>query len=222
MVTPQVRSSSFPSEAPLTNVTGYGYHGDFIMGWDQTFLQSAVDQCTNLSGQIEDCALFDIQDVSVYSNCNITIPPALVDENVVGPIAALPGNPSIESGPAYAAGAAADQTVAATTANPVPTLSHSDGVTLASSDTYVPGAVFAAVTGSSAAFEASATAITTAPSVSSIDTQSYFSTQYSTSGQIVNEILWVEDVVTVTASLTATMTLPARKRHLHQHQQRGH
>ncbi|KAH0122003.1 hypothetical protein KCU82_g22542, partial [Aureobasidium melanogenum] len=42
--------------------TGYGYHGDFQMGWDSSdFLQSAVDTCTNASGQIQDCPLFDIQ-----------------------------------------------------------------------------------------------------------------------------------------------------------------
>lgn len=197
------------------------------MGWNETFLQDAVDQCTNLSGQIEDCALFDVQDASVYGNCNITLPSAIADENVVGPVSTLPGNPAIASGPGYASGAeagAAGSTPAPTSAaaNPVPTLSHSAGVTLASSDTYVPGAVFAAVTGSSAAYDAPAASITAAPSVSSVDTQSYFSTEYSTSGQVVNEVLWVEELVTVTASMTSTMTLPARKRHLHQHQQRGH
>jgi hypothetical protein len=198
------------------------------MGWDEAFLQSAVDQCTNLSGQIEDCALFDIQDASVYGSCNMTVPSALEADNVVGPVSTLPGNPAIASGPGYASGAEAGgsgstpATTSAAAANPVPTLSHSDGVTLASSDTYVPGAVFAEVTSSSASLAAVAeVAVTSAPSSSSIDTQSYFATSYSTSGNIVNEILWVEELVTVTASMTATMTLPARKRHLHQHQQRG-
>jgi hypothetical protein len=195
------------------------------MGWDESFLQSAVNQCTNPSGQITDCALFDIQDESVYGNCNFTVPSALANENVVGPVSSLPGNPAIASGPGYASDAKASgsgstpATTSAAVANPVPTLSHSDGVTLASSDTYVPGAVFAAVTGSSAGYAAAAAAaVTSAPSSSSIDTQSYFSTAYSTSGNIVNEVLWVEELVTVTASMTATMTLPGRKRHLHQHQ----
>lgn len=208
------------------------------MGWNETFLQDAVDQCTNLSGEIQDCALFDIQDESVYGNCNITLPSALVSENVVGPISSLPGNVHIMSGPGYAAGAEAgvstpagssptDSTPAATTAaaNPVPTLSHSAGVTLASADTYVPGAVFAAVTRSSSPGygEGAAASVTAAPSVSSVGTQSYFSTEYSTSGQVVNEVLWLEEMVTITASVTQTMTLPSRnKRHFHAHQQRGH
>lgn len=196
------------------------------MGWNETFLQDAVNQCTNLSGEITDCPLFDIQDASVYGNCNFTLPSALENENVVGPVSTLPGNPAIASGPGYASGAEAGGAGSApaptsAAANPVPTLSHSAGITLASSDTYIPGAVFAAVTASSDGYNGAGATITSAPSPS-VDTQSYFSTQYMTSGQVVNEILWVEELVTVTASMTTTMTLPARKRHLHQHQQRGH
>ncbi|TVY13974.1 hypothetical protein LARI1_G009154, partial [Lachnellula arida] len=52
--------------------TGNGYHGDFIMGWDEQFLQDASNQCTNLSGKIEDCPLFDIQPLGESSACNIT------------------------------------------------------------------------------------------------------------------------------------------------------
>ncbi len=136
---------------------------------------------------------------------------------MVGPVSTMPGNPPIASGPAYAtegqAGGAA--------ANPVPTLSHSPGSTLASSDKYVPGAVFAAVTTSSSAYEAPPAVVTSAPSSSSVNTQSYFSTGYSTSGHVLNEILWVEELVTVTATTTPTVIPPARRRHLHSHQHRG-
>lgn len=196
------------------------------MGWNETFLQSAVDTCTNLSGQITDCALFDIQDASVYGNCNITLPSPLANENVVNPSPSLPGNVPIQSGPAYAtdAGRAAAPPPPTSSAapNPVPTLSHSDGVTLASSATYVPGAVFAEISGA-AANSPEAPAITAAPAPfpsSSSDTQSYFTTSYVTSGQVVNEVLWVQDVVTVTVD--ATMTLPVRKRHVHHHVQRDY
>lgn len=193
------------------------------MGWNETFLQSAVDTCTNASGQITDCPLFDIQVPSVYGNCNFTLPSALENENVVNPTPSLPGNVAIVSGPGYAmtaqeggAGSAPPPTSAAG-ANPVPTLSHSAGFTVASSASYVPGAAFAEVS-SATAYSALPPAITPVPSASS-DTQSYFSTSYSTSGHVVNEVLWEEEIVTVTAS--ATMTLAARKRHLHHHQQRG-
>lgn len=82
--------------------TGYGYHGDFIMGWDVDFLQSAVDTCTNLSGRIEDCPLFDIQDESVWGTCSIDIPSNIKGDDVTGPMDALPGDNPIQSGPGLA------------------------------------------------------------------------------------------------------------------------
>lgn len=197
--------------------TGYGYHGDFIMGWDGTFLQDAVNQCTNPSGQIEDCPLFNIQEASVYSSCSISTPSTLVAEAVSTGLASLPGNPPIVSGPEPAdgatAGAPAATTPVATTpaaaSSPpaAPSLSYSAGSSLATSATYVPGAVFAADT------SASAPAITAAPAVENVAQVpvSYFSTDYSTNGLTVNEVLWVEDIVTV------TVPYAARKRHLHKH-----
>ncbi|KAF8848886.1 hypothetical protein BDZ45DRAFT_753337 [Acephala macrosclerotiorum] len=198
--------------------TGFGYHGDFMMGWDQSFLQQAVNTCTNLSGQIEDCALFTTQDSGVYSNCNVTLPSALVNEDVVGAVTTMPGNPVIAYGPGYAHGAAAGgnsatATVGGTTGQttqPAMTLSYSAGISLASSDSYVPGGIFAVSTGATFNAEAIASSTTSAPS--------FFSTAYSTiSSNQVEEILWVEEIVTVTEASTATVTVPARKRHLHGH-----
>lgn len=218
--------------------TGYGYHGDFMMGWDEKFLQSAVDTCTNLSGEIEDCPLFTIQDSTSYSNCNISLPAAIEQENVAGPASTLPGNPAIDAGPAYADGAAAGKG-GATTSNVAPTLSYSAGISLASSDSYVPGGIFAVSTRpASATSTHSQTSIVVAPHIEIAkssptptptlaptptpapkDTQSYFTTEFSTSGQAVIEILWVETEVTVTASETTTVY--ARKRHAHGHRRRA-
>jgi hypothetical protein len=193
------------------------------MGWDEAFLQDAVNTCTNPDGEIESCPLFDLQDPSVYGNCNFTMPAALVNENVVDPIGTLPGNPPILSGPGYGMGATAGETNA--TPNPVPTLSYSAGQSVSSGSDYVPGAIFAAKeTVSSSPVETSATStITAAPSIASaVNTQSFFSTDYSTSGQEVLEVLWVEELITVTAPPeTTTVYAPGRKRHVHQHQQRG-
>lgn len=146
---------AIPGEFVFSNgdPTGYGYHGDFIMGWDEAFLQQAVDTCTNLSGKIEDCPLFHIQSSSVYGTCNITLPAALADEDVVGPRSGLPGGCAIQSGPGLATGAMAgvsntgmasapassaapssakgSSTATATeTSAIVPTLSHSAGSTI--------------------------------------------------------------------------------------------
>lgn len=211
-----------------------------MMGWEESFLQKAVDTCTNLSGQIEDCPLFTIQDANAYSNCNVSVPNVLAKENILGGLANLPGNPPIAYGPAYAIGAAAGGnsatattggTLAQSTTASAMTLSYSAGISLASTDTYVPGAIFALSTGAS--FSASATASPAPSSLASVVnavavsstlslSPSFFSTAYSTlSPNQVEEILWVEEVVTVTEAATETATVTVagsfRKRHLHGH-----
>lgn len=191
-----------------------------------------MDQCRNPSGEIQDCPLFDIQDASITSNCKIKIPSELAGEDA-STVDTLPGNPAIISGPAPAAGA----TAGAGSSNPsplpssslafansqtfnppsvaVPTLSFSAGSSLASSETYVPGAVFAVQSQSSPTVPA-ATSVITPPPAAPVNAEqipvSYFSTDYFTSGLTVNEVLWVEDLVTVTVP-----PAPARKRHLHKH-----
>jgi hypothetical protein len=154
------------------------------------------------------------------------MPAAIENENVVNPVGSLPGNPPILSGPGYAMGATAGESTTQAP-NPVPTLSYSAGQSVSSGSDYVPGAVFAAKaspTSSPAPVENVATSqITTAPSLSSaVPTESFFSTEYSTSGQEVLEVLWVEELITVTApQSTTTVYVPGRKRHLHAHKQRG-
>jgi len=219
------------------------------MGWEESFLQSAVDKCTNPSGKIEDCPLFDIQSSDKYSNCNITnIPSAIAKENVMGGMSALPGNPAIVSA-GYAMGAtaggsgsdskptssaAAPVTSAAPSSSVLPSLSYQPGSSVASGSQYVPGAIFVAKSsGDSSSSTAkgagvtipttssSAAAVTSAPAASSPSSvQTFFSTEYRTSGQVVSEILWVEDIVTVTAGAPAS-TPAARKRHLHKHRRGG-
>ncbi|KAL1304225.1 hypothetical protein AAFC00_000645 [Neodothiora populina] len=84
--------------------TGYGYHGDFITGWESVdFLQNAVDTCTNASGEIEDCPLFNIQDDSTAAQCTFEMPEVLADEDCEGPLDdGLPVSVPIQAGPGYA------------------------------------------------------------------------------------------------------------------------
>jgi len=82
--------------------TGFGYHGDFVHAWDAGFLQQAVDTCTNGSGLIQDCPLFDLQDPAVAAQCSMAMPSQLIGENATEPMSALPGNVAVQSGPAYA------------------------------------------------------------------------------------------------------------------------
>ncbi|TKX24210.1 hypothetical protein C1H76_3573 [Elsinoe australis] len=84
------------------DATGYGFHGDFINGWDVPTLQSAVDKCRNLSGEITDCDVLTpyLQSGDLQSKCSI---PVSVDEDITGPFDKLPGCNPITAGPARAA-----------------------------------------------------------------------------------------------------------------------
>lgn len=82
--------------------TGYGYHGDFIQGWDPDFLQQAVDTCTNPSGEVSDCPLFDLQDDEAQGRCQFSVPYVVKAEDVYSHTSGIPGNVPIQSGPAYA------------------------------------------------------------------------------------------------------------------------
>lgn len=79
--------------------TGNGYHGDFIAGWDPDFLQQAVDTCTNPSGEVEDCDLFDLQSEDDQTKCHFDVPSQLRDEDVHVNTRGIPGNVQIQWGP---------------------------------------------------------------------------------------------------------------------------
>ncbi|RDL38745.1 uncharacterized protein BP5553_03085 [Venustampulla echinocandica] len=214
--------------------TGYGYHGDFIMGWDSDFLQKAADTCTNPSGRIEDCPLFTIQDEDAYSSCKVpssNIPIAAAKDQLLSKLSSLPGNVQIFAGPGRAGGGSAAPSIdlpspkkpsaPAPTSDivpVVPTVSYK-AATSASSGAYVPGGAFAEQPSSPAA------AVTPAPNAASLGpSESFFSTQYATKGNTVEEVFWVEEEVTTTIFATETMTAGAnkgRKRHLHKHRRAG-
>ena len=138
----------------MGDASGYGLHGDFINGWDIDFLQSAVNTCTNPSGLISDCALFNIQTQDKAAQCHFQTPDALKNENCAGPVQGLPGNVPIQSGPGLAStlnpgstggySAAPSSTAKATvTSAIVPTLSYK-APTSAATDSYGGGISIAA------------------------------------------------------------------------------
>ncbi|RMZ85195.1 hypothetical protein DV738_g427, partial [Chaetothyriales sp. CBS 135597] len=79
--------------------TGYGSHGDFIMGWEEEHLQRAINTCTNLSGRVEDCPEFSLIPDSQAEACYID---SVINEQVTGTLAQLPGCNPVQEGPNYA------------------------------------------------------------------------------------------------------------------------
>ncbi|KAI0552153.1 hypothetical protein F4679DRAFT_571825 [Xylaria curta] len=84
--------------------TGFGYHGDFMAGWDPAFLQEAIETCTNESGELSDCGLFTsngpLLSEAEQGECKFKTPLVLAAENAAAKtLAQLPGNVQIQDGP---------------------------------------------------------------------------------------------------------------------------
>lgn len=84
--------------------TGFGFHGDFITGWQPDFLQDVIGNCTNPSGEVSDCHLLTLQSEQEQNKCKIKPPGSIAKENVFGAaidkvLNALPGNVPIQAGP---------------------------------------------------------------------------------------------------------------------------
>jgi len=78
---------------------GTGYHGDFIMGWEsKDYLQNVLDTCTNMSGNMEDCALFTIDEESP-AECKFKTPKSLEKDDCHGPREGMPVDIPIQYGP---------------------------------------------------------------------------------------------------------------------------
>lgn len=83
----------------MGDATGYGFHGDFINGWNVPVLQEAVDTCTDDSGLITDCDVFDFFTNEESQAC--IIPPS-IEETITGVLDALPGCNPVTKGPGEA------------------------------------------------------------------------------------------------------------------------
>lgn len=81
--------------------TGFGYHGDFMFGWDDGVLQEAVDTCTNETGEVGDCEIFTLLSDEQQQQCLLDMPPQLLDDSTFF-ADGLPGSVPIEWGPGYA------------------------------------------------------------------------------------------------------------------------
>lgn len=83
------------------DTTGYGFHGDFMNGWDTKVLTQAIKQCINndqIGGQTSQCPPLAAS-LSPYSSNNCPEKPPIVNENVRGLLPKLPGCNPVTSGP---------------------------------------------------------------------------------------------------------------------------
>ncbi|KAI5479939.1 DUF1996 domain containing protein [Pseudohyphozyma bogoriensis] len=93
------KNASQPFVLSTGDPVGYGYHGDFLNGWDNSVLQKAVDTCTDPSGVIELCPVFELTNKTTDPVCALT---SAFDEQVQGTLSKLPGcNPITPSNVTY-------------------------------------------------------------------------------------------------------------------------
>ncbi|KAJ7503522.1 hypothetical protein B0H11DRAFT_2222814 [Mycena galericulata] len=86
----QAMNPDQPFVYSMGDPTGYGYHADFIMGWEDGVLQNVVDKCNcNEFGDPTCCSQAGIFTFTQGGSCRIT---RGVDEIATGTLPALPGD----------------------------------------------------------------------------------------------------------------------------------
>ncbi|RSL39253.1 hypothetical protein CEP53_014198 [Fusarium sp. AF-6] len=83
------------------DTTGYGFHGDFLNGWDMSVLKGAIQSCINndaIGGAISKCPILASSQTPFFSDNCPEMPP-IVNETVRGMLDALPGCNKVTSGP---------------------------------------------------------------------------------------------------------------------------
>lgn len=80
------------------DVTGAGFHGDFMMGWDEDVLKEALEECGNADGDmIDSCKPLQPSHIKNYEDvCPMQKP--ISDEPVRGVIDKLPGCRNVSTG----------------------------------------------------------------------------------------------------------------------------
>ncbi|USW51813.1 hypothetical protein Slin15195_G051320 [Septoria linicola] len=221
---------------------GTSYHADFVMGWESAeFLGTAINTCTNPSGQIEDCPVFTIQDPATPAKCKFAMPADLEEDDCAGPRDGLPVGVPIQYGPepatkypvpgAYGKHGSTVKTSAVPHTSAPATFSPSapaySPANPSVTDTAQGGIVIAAELSSSSSSSSSAPAAVTSAPASKASDAADCTTTYVTKGNEVWEMVIEEVKVTVTATATATASpAPAgyeappsykHKRHVEKH-----
>lgn len=207
------------------DATGNGYHGDFIMGWEEGVLEAAVETCTSNSGRIQDCPVFTIQRDEVAELCKMKksiLSSILSIDDILGPALTLPGGVRI-TGDHESAGSDGSFAPPAPIESVVPVPPPSASSAAQPSKSILPGD---AIQGEAAAAAnivepviVSEPPVTTpAPTVPLADNQKLSTTKYLTEGGSVIELIVIEEFTTVTDKPEIkTEIVNVRKRHTHRH-----
>lgn len=198
------------------------------MGWDNaTFLQDAITTCTSMTGEIQACSLFNIQNDTEAAMCTFPVPSVLDNDDPSGPRDGLPVDVPIQygkepatsypvagrSGVATSVAPSADlssigsaaATLGYSAANPSVTSTAQGGIIVAAYSSFgSPSAGMPSDDASlipSSVASASSTSITDAPSVESPGSNAdVIATSYMTHGYSVIEMVIEEVQETVYAS----------------------
>ena len=118
---------------------GYSLHGDFFNGWDNDVLSRAVQTCTDDSGVIENCGVFENENRFVsnaeMNSCAAVNPLPSEDVGDLSPIPYLPGCVAITNGPGPASAADLDPNCVAASGGSSSIISSSSSTSLAGSQT---------------------------------------------------------------------------------------
>ncbi|KAL2793400.1 hypothetical protein BJX66DRAFT_306094 [Aspergillus keveii] len=184
--------------------TGFGYHGDFMHGWESGVLEEAVKTCTNPSGQVEDCPVFELQSEFEQGLCSFDIPSILKDEDLTTIKGGFPNDIVVEWGPEYAFPIqyANGNQPSTTTATPKPTSDADLGLSVSIDLGAIAGNIHAAE--SKTESTSTTTSTTTQPpppptttSTTSTSTWTPTPTTSYVKSTVTQEIVWVEQQIVV-------------------------
>lgn len=198
-------------------------------GWNIDTLQSAVNDCTNPSGRVEDCIHFidslNSED-EMQNQCKIQdVPKILSDDNCAGPANGLCGDVPVQYGPGYAApltagaGGGEPTVVPSLSSLAVPTQSYAparsevNGISVYDVPTSAAAPSYAAVSAAAAPAVTAAADIKQAPK-QDVDGSIISTTTYTSAGTVY-EVAIKEVAVTVTVEDNSYKAKHRRHAHLH-------
>jgi Domain of unknown function (DUF1996) len=207
------------------DVTGYGYHGDFINGWDAGVQEQFIESCSGEgSGLQEACPVLDIKNDDEIVSCKMETPESLQNE-AISLVDQLPGGCQIVTGVDWSNNCAKPQDQGATASTVTTGYLLSTGGANTSTPTSVIPSGTTNFDQSAATTYAAAPPDSTPVPTSAAWSQGELTTYTSTTivNNTVMNYLIIEEIVTTTVFVEEASPTPgatpggAIKRHIHLH-----